>query len=389
MDDLSAIISKVLSDPESMRNLQQAAASLGFSTGEGQSGQAFSVPPPSPPQQGTQGSSRQQPLNWTMGGSGSSGNGRGSSSRRQRQQPEPPPVRDSGDMTYIKNMLEQLVENTRQPPPAAASQPAPAQSQGQQGSGLDLSALSGILEGLGGGQASGPVSPAGGDNAGLDLSALSGILGGLAGGGQASGQTTPPGGGASGIDLSALSGLLGGLGGGPSSGGGPDLGALSGLLGGLTGSGGQQPASPASGISALTAMLGGNESSPGGGSGSGPLGMNMNTLLKFQQAMSSISANAGNVRLMMALKGQLKDPDRIGKVDDAVKVMQVIQFLPILKESGIFGKFDEILDGLKLGNLLGGGQPGAGGLGGILSGLTGSRSAGGVSSLLGSLTGRR
>ena len=117
--------------------------------------------------------------------------------------------------------------------------------------------------------------------------------------------------------------------------------------------------------------------------------MNMGTLVKFQQAMSSISANAGNVRLMMALKGQLKDQARISKVDDAVKVMQIIQFLPILKESGIFGKFDEILDGFKLGGLLGGGQSGSGGLGSILSGLTGSRSAGGISSLLGSLTGRR
>jgi len=159
-------------------------------------------------------------------------------------------------------------------------------------------------------------------------------------------------------------------------------------LGGLTGGGGQQSAPP-SGVSALTAMLGGNESSPGEGSGGGPLGMNMNMLLKFQQAMSSISANAGNVRLMMALKGQLKDQARISKVDDAVKVMQIIQFLPILKESGIFGKFDEILSGLNLGGLLGGGQSGSGGLGSILSGLTGSGSAGGISSLLGSLIGRR
>ena len=325
MDDLSAIISKVLSDPESMRNLQQAAASLGLSTGgEGPGGQNFSASPPAPPpSHHAQGSSRQQPpLNWTMGGSG---NSRGSSSRRQRQQPEPPPAQDNGDIAYIKNMLEQLVENTRQPPP-----PAPVQSQGQQSPGLDLSALSGILGGLaGGGQASDPPAP-GGDAPGFDLSTLSGILGGLTGG--ASKQQTPP----------------------------------------------------ASGVSALTAMLGGNEGSSGG-----PLGMNMNTLLKFQQAMSSLSANAGNVRLMMALKGQLKDQARINKVDDAVKVMQVIQFLPILKESGIFGKFDEILDGFNLGGLLGGGQAGSGGLSGILSGLTGSRSAGGLGSLLSSLTGRR
>ena len=232
-------------------------------------------------------------------------------------------------MSYIKKMLEQLVENTRQPPPVTASLPAqiPAQEQQSPGSGLDLSALSGILGGLTGGQGGGS-SP--------DLSALSGLLGGLAGGGQPAAPSSSP-----------------------------------------------------SGVSALTAMLGGSDSPSGTGPSTGLFGMNMNTLLKFQQAMSSISAGAGNVRLMMALKGQLKDPARISKVDDAVKVMQVIQFLPILKESGIFGKFDEILSGFNLGGLLGGGQPGTGGLGGILSGLTGSRSAGGISSLLGSLTGRR
>ena len=262
-------------------------------------------------------------------------------------------------MTYIKNMLEQLVKSTRQPPsPAPVALPVPAQNQVQQPPGLDLSALSGILGGLtGGGQVPAPSPPAGGSSPGLDLSALSGILGGLTSG---------------------------------SGGAVPDLSALSGILGGLTGGGEKKAGSPASGVSALTTMLGGNDGSGGTGSSGGLLGMNMDMLLKFQQAMSGISANAGNVRLMMALKGQLKDQARINKVDDAVKVMQIVQFLPILKESGIFGKFDEILGGLNLGGLLGGGQSGSGGgLGSILSGLTGSGAAGGIGSLLGSLTGRR
>ena len=115
--------------------------------------------------------------------------------------------------------------------------------------------------------------------------------------------------------------------------------------------------------------------------------MNMGMLLKFQQALSGINANAENVRLMIALKGQLKDEARIAKVDDALKVMQVIQFLPLLKESGIFGGLDEMLAGLPLGGLLGG-QSTGGGLGGLLSSLTGS-AGGGLSGLLSSLMGRR
>ena len=378
MDDLSATISKILADPDSMRHLQQAAASLGLSGG----GQTDT---PSPPSGGSgQGGSRQssQPLNWTMGGSG-----RGKRNNQPGRQPErtPPPQQNDNDIAYIKTMLERLVENTS-PPPA----PLPAPPQPPASAGLDLSALSGILSGLGGGEQSAPPPVQAEKQSAPDLSALSGILSGLGGG---------PGG-TSGPDLGALSGLLGGLGGSTGSTGGPDLGALSGLLGGLGGNSGNSggpdlgalsgllgglgkqgaPPSP-SGVSALTAMLGGNDNAPpstGGG------GMNMNMLAKFQQAMSGISANAENVRLMMALKGQLKDQTRIAKIDDAVKVMQVIQFLPILKETGIFGKFDEILSGLSLGGRAG---EAGGGLGSVLGNLTGGRS--GLGGLLSSLTGRR
>jgi hypothetical protein len=106
-------------------------------------------------------------------------------------------------------------------------------------------------------------------------------------------------------------------------------------------------------------MLGGDRkpSSPGGLlSGGLDLGM----LSRFQQAMSTMNTGAGNVRLLMALKDHLKDSERADKVDDAVRVMQLVQFLPLLKESGLFGKLEEILDGFNLG-----------GIGSMLGGLTG------------------
>ena len=80
-------------------------------------------------------------------------------------------------------------------------------------SGIDLSALTGLLGGLSGGTAS---------TSGLDLSAISSLLGGLTGGTAST----------SGLDLSAISSLLGG---GTASTSGLDLSALSSLLGCLTG----------------------------------------------------------------------------------------------------------------------------------------------------------
>ena len=111
-------------------------------------------------------------------------------------------------------------------------------------SGLDLSALTGLLGGLTGGTAS---------SSSLDLSSLSSLLGGLTGGtastsgidlssllsGLLGGGTTISVDGTTassdGLDLSSLSSLLGGLTGGTASTSGLDLSTLTGLLGGLTG----------------------------------------------------------------------------------------------------------------------------------------------------------
>ena len=332
MDDLSALINGVLSDPESMKNLQQAAAALGL-------GDMMNTPPPQAalPQPSRQ--QQSEPLNWSMGGGG----GNNTRPGRRKQSPPPSPGQQT-ELGEIKNMLAELLENTRQP-----TSPPPPETENPLAD-FDFSALSGLLDGLGGGGENSPAPPSGSSGGGLDLSALSGLLGGLAG---------------------TSSGGQGG-------GGMPDISALSGLLSGAGGSG-ESPPAKADGVSALTAMLGGNQA---GGSGGSPLGgLNMNMLLKFQQAMSGMSANAGNVKLMMAVKGQLKDPARIAKVDDAVKVMQVVQFFPILKESGLFGKLDEMLTGLGISTTGSGG-----GLAGILSSLGGS---GGPLSLLSGLTGRR
>ncbi len=465
MDDLSAILNRVLSDPESMRQLEEAAASLGL-TGDGQNA-APAQYQASPP----------RPANRGMGMPGR---------RNTYQNKLPTPTRQrEEELAEIRRLLEQLSGGrTPAPSPGTAYQPdyepvednvpdidvgaisdiiagltgkprqAPASSPQDSGN-LDLSALlsslggqsqshqqqqspdlSALLSGLAG---QGQSSQQQGGN--LDLSTLlnslgeqsqsrqqqtpdlSALLSGLAGQGQSSQQQ------GGNLDLSALlsslggqsqsrqqqtpdlsallsglasqgqssqkqggnldlSALLGSLGGGSGSGGGVDLSGLQGILSGLTGGGGA-PAAPST-ASTLAAMLG------GGGSDAGPIpgGMDMGMLLKFQQAMSSIGANAGNVRLLMAVKSHLKDEERREKVDDAIKVMQVVQFLPLLKESGLFGKMEEILDGFNLGGLLGGGRrsgsEGQGQGGFSLGNLFGGRnSSGGLGGLLSSLTGGR
>jgi hypothetical protein len=142
-----------------------------------------------------------------------------------------------------------------------------------------------------------------------------------------------------------------------------DLSALSGILGGLLGNAQQsQPAAAPNSTAALAALLGGGNQ--GGGQAAPGLPFDLGTLLKLQQAMSTITANQANVQLLMALKPRLK-LDRAKKVDDAVRVMQLIQFLPLIKESGLFGDLSGGLGGIVSG--LGDG------LGGMLGGLFGGR----------------
>ena len=137
----------------------------------------------------------------------------------------------------------------------------------------------------------------------------------------------------------------------------PDLSSLSGLLGGLTGNAPQQSNPSGPDLSALTALLGG-QTSPAP-QNSGLPNIDLGTIAKLSKAFSSVQQNRSNIDLLFALKPRLKE-ERAKKVDDAVRIMQLIQFLPLIKESGLFGEMDNILGGLGggLGNLLGGGLGG-------------------------------
>lgn len=268
MDDLTSMLSQVLSDPESMQQIQSLASSLGF------------------------------------------GN---------QAEPEATPA-----------------ANTPQ-----------TQGQASAGSELDLSGLMELLQQQGGGQATPAASPppvaAGAQNAAApDLSALLRSLGDTA---QPAPQSPPP----------AATGQT------------PDLSALSGLIQNLTGN--AQKQETGADVQALTHLLQSGQpagasakSSPSTGGG---LPFDMNTLLKLQKAMSTVGANKSNIDLLMALKPRLNE-ERAKKIDDAVRVMQLVQFLPLIKESGLFGDTSKGLGGLVgglgdginnvLGGLFGGGR---------------------------------
>lgn len=64
--------------------------------------------------------------------------------------------------------------------------------------------------------------------------------------------------------------------------------------------------------------------------------IDMNSILQIQKAMQLFVSGNKNVELLRSLRPLLSEK-RQKKVDDAVRIMQLIQMLPMLKESGLFG----------------------------------------------------
>jgi len=69
-----------------------------------------------------------------------------------------------------------------------------------------------------------------------------------------------------------------------------------------------------------------------------PPPIDMNSLLQIQKAMSLFAQGNKNVDLLRSLRPLLSEK-RQKKIDDAIRIMQLIQMLPMLKESGLFGSF--------------------------------------------------
>lgn len=133
--------------------------------------------------------------------------------------------------------------------------------------------------------------------------------------------------------------------------GGIDTNQLAGMLNSLMANAGNnnppQPSAPpqpqenpGGGIdtNALMNMLGSFMGNNSGASGSAPSPppIDMNTIAMIQKAMAMFNSSNKNVELLRALRPHF-GPERQKKVDDAIKIMQLINVLPLIKESGLFG----------------------------------------------------
>lgn len=65
-------------------------------------------------------------------------------------------------------------------------------------------------------------------------------------------------------------------------------------------------------------------------------GLDLNALGKITQVMGGLNTRDQNVELLLALKPHFGEK-RQKKVDDAIRIMQLVKMLPLLKETGIFG----------------------------------------------------
>lgn len=109
----------------------------------------------------------------------------------------------------------------------------------------------------------------------------------------------------------------------PKTGGGIDPSALAGVLNAL--GGGAAPSQPA------PAPLG----APNGGGAGGISPEMLGMVTKLAPLLGQVNREDDSTRLLRALR-PLLSPGRQKKVDEAVKILQMMRLLPLLKESGVF-----------------------------------------------------
>mgnify|MGYP001034315605 CR=1 FL=1 len=69
-----------------------------------------------------------------------------------------------------------------------------------------------------------------------------------------------------------------------------------------------------------------------------PGGLDLGALAKIAGILGSMKAHDQNVDLLLALKPHFGEKRR-KKVDDAIRVMQLVRLLPQLREAGLFNLF--------------------------------------------------
>lgn len=122
------------------------------------------------------------------------------------------------------------------------------------------------------------------------------------------------------------------------SGGGLDPSMLAGALNALSmrgnGGGNNNAGNPLGALGALGGLGG-----LGGGNGGNPLGgvtpEMLNMVARIAPLLNKVNQEDDSTRLLQALRPLLSEARR-KKVDEAMKILQMMRLLPLLKESGIF-----------------------------------------------------
>jgi hypothetical protein len=65
--------------------------------------------------------------------------------------------------------------------------------------------------------------------------------------------------------------------------------------------------------------------------------IDISSMLKITSALSGMKKNNKNTALIKALKPHIKDENK-HKVDEALKILQLVELFPILKDMGIFNE---------------------------------------------------
>lgn len=96
---------------------------------------------------------------------------------------------------------------------------------------------------------------------------------------------------------------------------------------------GAMPGAAAAGGAAAPAA-GAQQSGDSGGLASLLGSLDMNTIMLMQRAASAFKQEDKNTELLRALKPHFS-PERSKRVDDAVRIIQLIRLLPLVKEMGL------------------------------------------------------
>lgn len=126
---------------------------------------------------------------------------------------------------------------------------------------------------------------------------------------------------------------------GESAQGGFDFSAIASMLSGMNGN--SAAGNSTAGNSTAGNSAAGDTQGTEQGSDSGMPNIDINMIMKLQQAFSSMNTSDKNSQLLLALKPHFSEK-RSKKVDQAITMMRLFSMLPMLKESGILGSLGSL-----------------------------------------------